>query len=390
MKTAGRVDLKPLTSLRGIAAGMVVLYHYTGGFLPALNLGPHTGLVARGYLFVDLFFVLSGFVMAHAYGAVFAARVERGAWGSFVRARFARIYPLHVVILAGFVALETAKWLATQAGHDVGTPFNEASRPWQLGVNLLLLQTSGILAFPTWNGPAWSIGAEFLVYLAFPFLSVAMLRAGAARCWAAGAAAVALLLVISEGGRNLDQTARFGALRCGGEFVLGMLAHRVYVSDRLQRASGSGVILGVAAATLFAIHLEAWDLLAPLGFAVLVPLVAGNRGAVARALSRPWLVTLGLVSYSVYMVHYLLLEAVDLASRILIGERVGAALGTGGSLAVFAAMISAVLALSVLLHRRVEEPARQWLRRTPRQASSSGAHEEPALSGTDVRDNRVP
>jgi peptidoglycan/LPS O-acetylase OafA/YrhL len=168
-----------------------------------------------------------------------------------------------------------------------------------------------------------------------------------------------------------------------------MLAHRVYASDRLQRVSGSAVILGVTAATLFAIHLEAWDLLAPLGFAVLGPLVAGNRGSVARALSRPWLVTLGLVSYSIYMLHYLLLEAVDLASRILIGERIGAALGLGGSLAVFAAMTSAVLVLSVFLHRRVEEPARQWLRRTPVQASGLRERKEPAHAGADVRDNRV-
>jgi len=149
------------------------------------------------------------------------------------------------------------------------------------------------------------------------------------------------------------------------------------------------VVLGVAAATLFAIHREAWDLLAPLGFVVLVPLLAGNRGVAARALSRPWLVTLGLVSYSVYMVHYLLLEVVDLASRILIGERIGAALGTGGSLAAFAAMSSVVLVLSVFLHRRVEEPARRWLRGEFAQAADGGTAKKPVRSRTATRDNTV-
>uniref|UniRef100_UPI0007819222 acyltransferase family protein n=1 Tax=Aureimonas sp. AU12 TaxID=1638161 RepID=UPI0007819222 len=355
MKTAGRVDLKPLTSLRGIAAAMVVVYHYTGGFLPAIDIGPSTGLVARGYLFVDLFFVLSGFVMAHAYSAAFDRRVGLAAWGGFVRARLARVYPLHVVILFGFLGLETAKWLATHVGYSVGTPFNEASTAGQFALNLLLLQTSGLLAFPTWNGPAWSIGAEFLVYLAFPFVSVAILRSGRILRAGIAVAAVALLLAISEGGANLDQTARLGALRCLAEFTLGMLAYRLYAETAVARFAGTPAVVGAAAATLLALHFEAPDILVPLGFTAVILLVAANRGAAARLLSAPWLVTLGLVSYSVYMVHYLLLEIVDLASRILTGGRVGDGLGVAPSLLVFAAMVAAVLAISVQLHRRVEE-----------------------------------
>src|SRR3546814_8137818 len=89
-----------LTSLRGIAALLVVVYHFSGGFLPNLDPGRYSDFVPKGYLWVDLFFVLSGFIITHAYGDAFAERARWGSIRAFLFARMARIYPLHLFVLA--------------------------------------------------------------------------------------------------------------------------------------------------------------------------------------------------------------------------------------------------------------------------------------------------
>src|SRR5471032_1559875 len=88
-------DLRPLTALRFFAAMWVVLYHYW----PNLN-GEHMpALVAHGYLGVELFFVLSGFILCHVYLDQFAS--GRFRYGGFLWARLARVYPLHIAALVG-------------------------------------------------------------------------------------------------------------------------------------------------------------------------------------------------------------------------------------------------------------------------------------------------
>src|SRR3569832_1585964 len=97
--------LKPLTSMRFFAAMWVVLYHYWP------NLDPHTpALVSKGYLGVELFFVLSGFILCHVY--LQGAGEGRFKYGSFLWARLARVYPLHLATLLGVGAMGGAALLA--------------------------------------------------------------------------------------------------------------------------------------------------------------------------------------------------------------------------------------------------------------------------------------
>ena len=102
--------IKPLTSLRFLAAMWVVIY----AFWPDLGLGFVPNLVAKGYLGVELFFVLSGFILCHVYLQAFGEK--RAHYGGFLWARLARVYPLHLVTLAGMIGLGVA---ATVAGLTV-------------------------------------------------------------------------------------------------------------------------------------------------------------------------------------------------------------------------------------------------------------------------------
>ena len=100
-----------LTSLRGIAAIVVVILHFAYSTLPEAGviLSRSTRFFRDGYLFVDLFFILSGFIMTHVYLESFLMGVNKTSYWTFIRARFARIYPLHLFTLGVLVGLELLK-----------------------------------------------------------------------------------------------------------------------------------------------------------------------------------------------------------------------------------------------------------------------------------------
>src|SRR3546814_17317566 len=121
-----------LTSLRGIAALLVVVYHFSGGFLPNLDPGRYSDFVPKGYLWVDLFFVLSGFIITHAYGDAFAERARRGSIPAFLFAGMARIYPVHLFFLCSLQGLDPVRWGLAGLGQ-AWVPEGSFSAPTHLG-----------------------------------------------------------------------------------------------------------------------------------------------------------------------------------------------------------------------------------------------------------------
>src|SRR3954470_16211421 len=127
-----------LDGWRGVCACLVVLFHFHG-YSPLHSMG----LVRNSYLFVDFFFVLSGFVIAWNY----ANRLD--TWGGvkrFLLLRLGRVYPLHVFMLLCFVAWETLRL----AMHSEGT-FTGPNSPPGVLTNLLLVQSMGVHESLTWN-----------------------------------------------------------------------------------------------------------------------------------------------------------------------------------------------------------------------------------------------
>src|SRR5579862_660023 len=163
----GPANLKPLTSLRFVAAMWVVLFHYW----PHLAVAGTPPLVAKGYLGVECFFVLSGFILCHVYLPSFEA--GRFKYGDFLWARIARIYPLHIATL---VAMGLMAGVALAAGLPVDP--DVLSLP-ALPANLTLTQAWGLSPVAGWNHPSWSISAEWFAYLSFPafaFLAIKVRR----------------------------------------------------------------------------------------------------------------------------------------------------------------------------------------------------------------------
>src|SRR5215469_5748632 len=134
-----------LDGLRGLAALAVMLFHFNIFFLPQARLTEIAPFVSRGYLAVDLFFLLSGFVMAHVYGRLLGSN-WRAHWRHFAVSRFARLYPLFAITTMVIVSLVTLYHAPTKEVSFSGR---------SLALQPIMLQqwSSGL----SWNYPSWSI-----------------------------------------------------------------------------------------------------------------------------------------------------------------------------------------------------------------------------------------
>ncbi|HJS87852.1 MAG TPA: acyltransferase [Acetobacteraceae bacterium] len=376
-------EIKSLTGLRGVAACWVVVFHYA-------NLGPNiTGsvgpelaktLVRHGYLAVDLFFVLSGFVMALTYGSAFKAGFSTHAFLEFLGKRLGRVYPLYIAITLIMAGL-------AYAGLSTRAP------PSLLGLtsNVLLIQAWGIAA--SVDGPAWSISTEFAAYLLFPLLVRMVLVGHWARSWAAAATATAILVVVATrttvelhqivGGivvraGPLD-VSRFATayplLRCLAGFTLGLFAFRLAQAGAVRRFLAmpfAGDLGLIAVLTLMAV--PGSDVLLVLLFVPLVIALAAEQSFIAKKLASGILYWLGLVSYSIYLTHWFAQELFRSSFRAsLEALHVPHAFPISGVLT-----IAPMLVLSALTYYGIEKPGRDWVRKLLRSRSTLPVGSEPA------------
>ncbi len=287
--------LKPLTSLRFFAAAWVVVFHYW----PALGVAL-PAFVAKGYLGVELFFVLSGFILCHVYLA--QTGEGRFHYGKFLWARLARVYPLHLATLLGVGALGLGA-LALGLAVDPNVLSLQA-----LPANLLLVHAWGLSPVSGWNHPSWSISAEWFAYLSFPAFAWAAWRLRR-RPQLALAGAIIFLFALYAGfeavaGFPLTKaTIAWGALRIVPCFAFGCavyLAWKAGAADRRVVAAG-GAIAALAGIIGFAI-LGVQDAVIVSLFGLLILCLAGLSKGGVPVLSNPLFVWLGEVSYAIYMV----------------------------------------------------------------------------------------
>src|SRR5215472_14507248 len=222
-----------LDGLRGIAAIGVMLFHFNTFFLPQARLP----FVGRAYLAVDLFFLLSGFVMAHVYGRLLA-RNWRAHWWEFARARCARIYPL-------FAMTTLAMTIAVALFKTPLINVSFTSRSLWLQPFLLQQWAYGL----SWDYPSWSISTEAEAYIFFVFAAGLLLTGKHPRLIALCCVAILAALCIARGGNLNCYTGLSALLRTLAEFSLGVLLYRAYAGVSFPRAWVAilfGVLLSLA------------------------------------------------------------------------------------------------------------------------------------------------
>ncbi|TGX54095.1 acyltransferase [Sphingomonas gei] len=342
-------ELRALTSLRGIAAWAVVLFHIRHSIgLP----GGAMRLVAHGYLAVDFFFLLSGVVIWMTWHGRLA-----GGWQQvpgFLRKRIARIWPLHATMLAYAGLLALLFWL--RGRPDPHFPFAE------FPAHLLLVQAWGLGAETlSWNDPAWSISTELFAYLVFPLLVMCVDW----RRWSS-AALIGMIAVLLLGLAAIwhvrgvpdlgDFIPQMGLIRCVVEFVTGTIVGALWwrwqVRPLLPAIGAALTALAVAAAfhagalpQPFAV--PAIFAGALLGFA----LTSGMRG---NPLDLRPLHYLGEISFATYLSHSLLWKTFKLA---LVSDPQAVAWP------LIALYLLLLLGASVALYHGVERPAQRWINR---------------------------
>ena len=352
-------DFAPLTSLRFFAALMIFVFHlYSWNFAPS----PRVKALAPGmFQGVSFFFVLSGFVLTHAYLGRDVSKRD------FYRARIARIVPLHIACTLLLLAL-----LPLPFACNLNLSASAALATFALKLTLLDAWVPTRAALMSWNSVSWSLSVEMAFYAVFPWLLVLMARRPLATLSAAAALSAAVFAAglslplesVDSGQITLLDLYGYWPLARGFEFALGMAAYlfwRRYIAPvRLSPAIWTGIeaaALGFAALWLAVcvpvlIHGAEGALFAALRascsawmFAPLIALLAAGRGLIGRALSHPALVSLGRASFAFYLCHGLVLRAL-------------AYYGAPKS-ALLALVLS--LALAFLLRDGVETPMRRSL-----------------------------
>ena len=341
-------DLRPLTTLRFLAAVWVVLFTAW----PYLDVGFVPVAVTRGYLGVEVFFVLSGFILSHVY--LKAAGQGGFRYGGFLWARIARVYPLHLITLFGMIGLGLA---ATVAGLSIDASLTD----WRaLPAHLTLTHAWGLAGTSAFNHPSWSISAEWFAYLTFPAYAFVAWRLRHRPALATGlvaAFALALYAVFqSVAGFSLTEaTFRWGALRIVPCFALGCALYLVYRRAPVPRAGW--VALGGGAGLAASASLGWWDPVTVL-FAGAVVLGLGSLdNPRAGVLASRAGVYLGEISYSIYMVCApVLLLMTNVAARLLGADE------KRFHIIVWLAIVAAIPVAAMATYHLVERPARKALR----------------------------
>lgn len=297
---ANRRFFRGLESLRGIAACGVVLHHcWWSSHLRG------TILQANTWIFVDFFFVLSGFIITHNYGAKIRCRRD---FQRFVSLRLARLYPLHFLLLNIFAVHEFLRYL----GSHRAPLHNDL---WAYATHLVLAQSMNLNRGLTFNIPSWSISVEFYTYLAFAACAFAF-REGR-RSWPLfGLVSLASLVCLWKVG-SLSSHYDWGILRCLYGFFLGALSHQWWLARSEDHDLGTGatvlelfalaaIAAGLALGTKGAVSAFG----APPLFAFAIVVFAREGGSLSRLLSVRGALYLGKISYSIYMCHFAIVAAI--------------------------------------------------------------------------------
>ena len=333
-----------LTGLRGIAAWWVVFYHFREALsLPAdsfLNL-----LLRNGHLAVDLFFVLSGFVVFISYGDRFS-KVDSRSYSRFVLKRLARIYPLHLFVLLLFLLDPLAVYLFSSvkslAAYD----------PLYYLASLFLVQNWGWFDVPIWNVPAWSISTELGAYLIFPFAAVFVKRYFNHAGW--HVVCVFVLCIVFSLAFFLGGYTSIGAgivemglFRCIVEFSVGLILGHYYFSKGWKGSFFYSYGIALALMLVFcSVVFDIPDYIFVVPVCVLIiAAFSGSNPQFGFVLSSRVFLYLGEISYSTYLIHYWIKGWIKFASD------------ESDILHFFVYAVSVLLA-SHVLYRFVEVPGR--------------------------------
>ena len=363
-----------LDSWRGLCACLVAMFHYT-----QYTLFLDVPFIRNAYLFVDFFFVLSGFVITASY----ASRLASGySTLKFMLLRFGRVYPLHLFTFGIFLMLALLKYFS--ARHGGPQPFeSDIENPHAIITNLLLIHSLNLHDSNSWNFPSWSISTEFYSYLFFAIV-VTVFR----RHFAVVMGIVVILSPIFIGlysPKYMDTTYDYGFIRCLFGFGIGSLLWKIYekyIHEHKLRANKNKLIwtaLELACVLIVVLFVTTagdspLSIAAPLVFAAVIVVFTYENGFISGILLTRGFVTIGTLSYSIYMMHIFILFfvgnllfsvqrrfGIEIFSHFSGNKFLGVSEFASGM--VYLILMLTLIASAFVTYKGIEAPGRAYFRR---------------------------
>ena len=306
-----------LDAWRGIAAISVALFH-----LHVADSLTEWSIIREAWLFVPLFFVLSGFVLMHSYG-----RKENFDGKDMLIKRFFRIWPLHLSLLSVFVMFEVGKLFAQQKGIQFTFPaFTAQNSLSEIVPNMFLIQSwANSFKDLSFNYPAWSISVEVGMYVILAVV-LSITSNQKIRLYLFSSIVIfvtGVLLIGIDKQRTLAQVGMLG-------FSLGVCLQYFYSrrvsaikSFKNRMTTTQLTLLEIGAVSLILI-LMALPLptaqkyvVASFGFMLVILIFSMEGGLISSALKKKLFQKLGEISYSIYMVHAAIIFTATAACQAL-------------------------------------------------------------------------
>ncbi|MGH6828497.1 MAG: acyltransferase family protein [Rhizomicrobium sp.] len=383
-------EIRALGGARALPPLVLVMFHFSEGH-GYRNFWPLDLVAARGYVWVEFFFCLSGFVLTYVYGPRLKQLLTREGYCAFLKARLVRLYPLHLFMLLAVLAFVIVTRTLAHFGHYhsiFDLKYHQDVSVKGFVLSLFMLHGWNTMDRLTWNGVSWYVSVEWGLCLLFPIL-VWFSRGRMARglvLIAAGIAGLLALDLTSGGHVGLDITYHNGLLRGLADFATGVgfavLYGHLRPRDLLPDWAHSAIQVAILAALFSALYGTGWshtnkDILAALPMMALVLALSFDRGLIASALKNPVLQMLGRWSYAVYIGQTFWLLMIRVFEQRLYPPPLTPVLGTTFlSLSWWAEPLGLVIACTLwggLLANLVEHPAADRFKRSMRLDRASAA-----------------
>lgn len=355
-------NLDALDALRGIAALMIAFYAWS-----EFTVWSGSAVIGQFYLFVDFFFVFTGFLIADVYRDHIKTRADLG---KFAILRLARLYPIHLFFLIPLAGVELMKaFYAAVGAPQAGEAAFAAEHLSSIGLvaNVTLTQAFGLLETPGWNEPSWYAATEFWVSIVFAIACLlGLMRSVIGRFSLALATAATVAWMLSDPGvMKLENGGAFARGVYG--FGVGVAVHCILRIDQVARKLAeirrayAGLLEApslILVAFFIANSQGLISFAAPFVFGALIIIFADGRGAISRHLRSGVFRVIGKFSYSIYMSHFLFIWPMR-----------GVVEAHGGPEVVIIASyfvglyLSLTIVFGIISDRLVEAPTRDAIRR---------------------------
>jgi len=355
-----------LTGLRAFAAIWVVIYNMSmfegvdPGFVRNIDWGIYKYFISYGYTGVDFFFFLSGFVISYIYQDNFTKNIQRDNIIKFYKLRLGRIYPLHFSILILIIIL---------ANYGV-FPYNLNIKYGPTLLNLTLTDSWGFYSKGSWNSPAWSLSAEWFIYLLYPFIAFMLIKEESTRYYAKLLATISIIFFIMN--LDISNTTDIddgvgGLVRVTFGFITGCILFNFYRKKTLQKLPWDliGILMFaimLISQIMFFDDIMAVNVISYIAITIFLYALVHSKNILKFIFANRISVYLGKISFAIFLLHMPVMKIIGHNFR---AEFLNIVEENNQSDMIFYLLISLaiLLILSSLCYHLIENPCRNYVKK---------------------------